>query len=613
MMLCIGQAAVRPRAAWRRTGALLLGLALLTPGAMARAQTSAGDLYKKAAAREQTLRGNAPGAPLADIRAGVQAYELVVRRYPRSGYCDNALWQGAGLALFAFERFHGDADRRTGERLLRLIKTEYPSSPFVRQLDARTKRFAAAAAPVAATSAPAGPAPPVPGPATPPVTTGPPTASVRPGTASIKSLTRLPLPTGVRVLIELDTDVEYVQDQLANPPRVFLDLHNAQLASSVSRDALAAPDDVLRAIRIGTRPDKTTRVVMELAAEPRYTLIALYDPYRLILDFERAAAAAPQDAPPAPAPPPSPESRPAAVNPPPKPVAVPSENVPAPAPSSPPPPAPPLIASTPPAPPSLPAPAAPSRNSNGAFSLARQLGLGISRIVIDPGHGGHDPGAQAFSLSEANLVLDIALRLEALLRKEPGVEVVMTRRADVFIPLEERTEIANRDGADLFLSIHANASRNKRATGIETYYLNFASNPEAEQVAARENSTSSRTMHNLSDIVQAIALNTKLDESKDLARLVQDSMVKRLRPQYKSLRNLGVKQAPFVVLVGAQMPSVLTEVSFITNRTEASMLGKPVYRQRLAQALFDAITRYQRSLKTAVAVAQRSEDGASKD
>jgi len=604
----IGQAAVRPRAPWRRAGVLLLGLALLCPGAMARAQTSAGDLYKKAAAREQTLRGNSPGAPLADIRAGVQAYELVVRRHPRSGYCDNALWQGAGLALFGFERFHDDADRRTGDRLLRLIKTEYPSSPFVRQLDAQTKRFTAAAAPVAATSAPAKPAPPVPaptvspGPATPPITTGPPTASVRPGTASITSLTRLPLPTGVRVVIELDTDVEYVQDQLANPPRVFLDLRNAQLAPSVNRDALGAPDDVLRAIRIGTRPDKTTRVVMELAAEPRYTLIALYDPYRLILDFARAAAAAPQDAPPAPAPPPSSEPKPASTGPPPTP-----------APSSPPAPALPPIAGTPPTPSLLPAPTAPSRNSNGAFSLARQLGLGISRIVIDPGHGGHDPGAQAFNLSEANLVLDIALRFEALLQKEPGVEVVMTRRTDVFIPLEERTEIANREGADLFLSIHANASRNKRATGIETYYLNFASNPEAEQVAARENSASGRTMRNLSDIVQAIALNNKLDESKDLARLVQDSMVKRLRPQYKSLRNLGVKQAPFVVLVGAQMPSVLAEVSFITNRTEASMLGKAAYRQRLAQALFDAIARYQRSLKTAVAVAQRSEEGSSKD
>jgi N-acetylmuramoyl-L-alanine amidase len=599
---------------------LLLGLALLGPG-LAQAQTTAADLYEKASAREQTVRASETGAPLAEIRSTVQAYELVVRRYPRSGYCDNALWQGAALALLAFERYHDQTDRRTGERLLRLIKSEYPSSPFVRQIEAQAKRFVAAAAPVVA-AAPARPAPTPPPSASPPSAPAPsPQASspARPGIARITSVTRLPLPTGVRVVIEMDAAAEYVQDQLANPPRVFIDLRNAQLAPSLAREALASPDDVLRAIRVGARPDNATRIVMELSAEPRYTLIALYDPYRLILDFDRPAA--PTQGPGAasgPASPPSPKPVPADHSAPPIPVPDAAPELP-PVPAAPPPavPAPSVQAAAPApipgktaAPSLLPAPAAPARNSNGTFSLARQLGLGVSRIVIDPGHGGHDPGALAFSLTEANLVLDIAVRLEALLQKEPGFEVVMTRRADVFIPLEERTAIANREGADLFLSIHANASRNKRTTGVETYYLNFASNPEAEQVAARENSASDRTMRNLSDLVQAIALNNKLDESKDLARFVQDAMVRRIRPQYKAVRNLGVKQAPFVVLVGAEMPSVLAEVSFITNKTEASMLGRPAYRQRLAQALFDAITRYQRSLKTSVAVAQRSGDGA---
>jgi len=187
--------------------------------------------------------------------------------------------------------------------------------------------------------------------------------------------------------------------------------------------------------------------------------------------------------------------------------------------------------------------------------------------------------------------------------EQPGIEVVMTRRTDVYIPLEERTAIANRANADLFISIHANASRNRIANGIETYFLNFASNPEAEQVAARENSASGGTMHNLPDIVQAIALNNKLDESKDLARLVQEALVTRVKPEHKAVRNLGVKQAPFVVLIGAQMPSVLAEVSFITNRTELALLKKPTYRQRVAQALFDAINKYQRSLKNAIVTA----------
>src|SRR6185436_18606491 len=162
-------------------------------------------------------------------------------------------------------------------------------------------------------------------------------------------------------------------------------------------------------------------------------------------------------------------------------------------------------------------------------------------------------------------------------------EVVMTRDTDVFIPLEERTAIANREAADLFLSIHANASRNPAARGIETYFLNFAMNPEAEAVAARENATSAQPMHNLPDIVKAIALNNKLNESRDLAETVQKSMVNRLTAKSKQLRDLGVKQAPFVVLIGAGMPSVLAEISFITHKQEGALLKTAAYRQQIAQ------------------------------
>ncbi len=181
----------------------------------------------------------------------------------------------------------------------------------------------------------------------------------------------------------------------------------------------------------------------------------------------------------------------------------------------------------------------------------------------------------------------------------------MTRNTDVFIPLEERTAIANREGADLFLSIHANASRNPKARGIETYFLNFATNPEAEAVAARENATSGRTMHSLPDIVRAIALNNKIDESRDFAEMVQKSMVRRLATRNKLVRDLGVKQAPFVVLIGAGMPSVLAEISFVTNKQDGALLKTPAYRQQIAQSLFDAIVRYQRSLKGVRAVASR--------
>ena len=251
------------------------------------------------------------------------------------------------------------------------------------------------------------------------------------------------------------------------------------------------------------------------------------------------------------------------------------------------------------------APAVPLSNGAGGFSLSRQLGLGVSRIVIDPGHGGHDPGASGHGLKEADLTLDIALRLEKLLQEEAGIEVALTRRSNAYVPLEERTAIANRESADLFLSIHANASRNSAAHGVETYYLSFASTPDAEAVAARENSASERAMHSLPDIIKAIALNNKLDESRDLATMVQESMVTRLRRSNRNMRNLGVKKAPFVVLIGAGMPSVLAEISFLTNRPEAQLLKTSAYKQRIAEALHDAVMKYRKALKRQTAVADR--------
>jgi N-acetylmuramoyl-L-alanine amidase len=208
-------------------------------------------------------------------------------------------------------------------------------------------------------------------------------------------------------------------------------------------------------------------------------------------------------------------------------------------------------------------------------------------------------------VEEADLTLDVALRLEKLLQNESGIEVVLTRRTDVYVPLEERTAIANREGADLFLSIHANASRNAAARGVETYFLSFATTPEAEAVAARENSASEKAMHNLPDIIKAIALNNKLDESRDLAAMVQDSLVTRLRRSNRNLRNLGVKKAPFVVLIGAGMPSVLAEIAFLTNKQEAQLLKTPAYKQRIAESLHAAILKYRASLKKLGQVADR--------
>ena len=557
-----------------QTATAVVLVAALAGAVPASAATSAKDLYTQALARERALRDANTEATVKDFRDLMDRYYRIVLRYPTSGYSDNALWQAGGLALVAYERFHDEADRRAGERYLRLLKAEYPSSSLVPRVAAQIQAFGTAARAHAAALAEAERQRQAAAAAARAAAAPPPPAAPAGGLARIRQIARQPLPAGTRVIIELDGEVAYHEERLEDPPRVFFDLKGVAFDPALNPGSQTVPGDVIRDIRLGKHPDDTARIVLELTEAPRYSVFALFDPYRLVIDFARTMTAPP---------PPRPDAAPAVVR-------TPVE------------PAPPLEA-TPPAALSLPAPVAPNANSDGQFSLARQLGLGISRIVIDPGHGGHDPGAKGTGLTEADAVLDIALRLEKLLVEQPGIEVIVTRRTDVYIPLEERTAIANRANADLFLSIHANASRNRAANGIETYFLNFASNPEAEQVAARENSASGGTMHNLPDIVQAIALNNKLDESKDLARMVQEALVTRVKPQHKAVRNLGVKQAPFVVLIGAEMPSVLAEVSFITNRAEVALLKKPAYRQRLAQALFDAINKYQKSLKNVIVTA----------
>jgi N-acetylmuramoyl-L-alanine amidase len=400
---------------------------------------------------------------------------------------------------------------------------------------------------------------------------------------TIRGITRMLLQDGVRVSIEMDRELLFQQEQLENPRRLFFDLKGALPAPELE-PALTFDDDVVREIRLGKHPNNTTRVVLDTEGVESYSVFTLYNPYRVIVDLRRAAP-----------PPASAANGAVAVS-----TTGPAAPEPKPAASAPPP-----LPSRPAATPALSAPEVPSVNSNGQFSIARQLGLGIARVVIDAGHGGHDPGAKSNGLSEAELTLDVALRLQKLLQKQPGIEVVMTRERNVFIPLEERTAIANRENADLFLSIHANASRNTKARGVETYFLNFATNPEAEAVAARENSASGRTMHSLPSIVRAIALNNKIDESRDFAATVQKSMVRRLAQKNSSLRDLGVKQAPFVVLIGAGMPSVLAEISFVTNKQEGQLLKTGAYRQSIAEALRDAVLGYQRSLKAKNAIATR--------
>jgi N-acetylmuramoyl-L-alanine amidase len=244
-------------------------------------------------------------------------------------------------------------------------------------------------------------------------------------------------------------------------------------------------------------------------------------------------------------------------------------------------------------------------------TLTRVLGLKIGRIVIDPGHGGHDTGTIGpHGLREKDLVLDVGLRLKALLERKTDAEVVMTRSDDTFIPLEERTAIANQKAADLFVSIHANASRDSSARGIETYYLNFTSDPHALEVAARENASSTESIHELQGLVRKIVLTEKITESRDLAADVQRSVYSTLVKAGAREEDRGVKRAPFVVLIGANMPSILAEISFVTNPRDERLLKRPEYRQRIAEALYRGIQQYTRNLGgLRVAEREQSEPG----
>jgi N-acetylmuramoyl-L-alanine amidase len=515
------------RSASAAAAAILLLGGALAPEVYAQ---SAETLYGAELAREAELRkeldlapqlrtqppGAATAALLRRVRSSVASYESIARRYPRSGYSDNALWQAAVLSADAFWQFGDVRDRATALRLFERLGAEFPTSSRVREVPAHTSRLTA--------------------------------SNTTTGSSMLKAIRRDVLPDAVRITLELERETMFYEERLNGPPRVFVDLQNTRVVEPLRDAAIPFTDDVVKQVRVGRQLDNRTRVVLDLNGAGRYSVYSLYNPYRIVIDFERAQPA--------------------------------------------------VVAEVP-----SPPPAPPSSNGSGGFSLSRQLGLGISRVVIDPGHGGHDPGAQVNGLTEADLVLDVALRLEKLLLKEPGVDVVLTRRTNAYVALEERTAIANRSAADLFLSIHANASGDAGVRGFETYFLNFATNPAAEAIAARENASSSKTMSNLPDIVKAIALNNKIDESRDFAAMVQTAMAEHLRRVDRNARNLGVKQAPFMVLIGATMPSVLTEVSFLSNRQEATLLRTQNYRQQLAEALFAGITRYQKSLKKTPAVA----------
>lgn len=456
-------------------------------------------------------------------------------------------------------------------------------------------------------------------------------------------------PTSTRIAIDLGGKVEYEAARVPNPDRIFFDLHGARLAPGLNGKEVQVIDDgYLKRIRAAQFQHDVTRVVLDITDVSGYSAFLLPDPWRLIIDVHSDKSAnrlAASNAKPAPQTDNSladvaalsaepakvtatagPTARPVVAR---VPSSGPSDGAPAPGPDT-------TAANTPPAPDSktrrnsrrgatpgtasedasTPHPADPT--SDGERSLVRALGLKVSRIVIDPGHGGHDSGTLGpGGIEEKDVVLDVALRVGRLLHDRLGAEIVYTRDTDTFIPLETRTAIANKAQADLFLSIHANSSPEPDARGVEAYYLNFTSDPTALDVAARENALSTSGVHQLSDLVRKIALKDKIDESREFAADIDTGLYDGLRKGNPGLKDRGVKKAPFVVLIGAQMPSVLAEISFLTNPEDAEELREPEYRERIAKALDAGVERYLRGLSgtrprpsgKALAATASSDDG----
>ncbi len=421
------------------------------------------------------------------------------------------------------------------------------------------------------------------------------------------------------VVIDLEDSVLYSSGRITNPDRIYFDLHAARLTSAVAKANIHTSGTLLTKVRVAQFQSRVVRVVLDITGVKEYAVSLTKRPTRLIIELypstlgktnttetARSRSATPDGAvqieeanqtesttatksrvngaveltdaapaPPAPAPKAIPEPSKTSLT---RPSSSGSKNKPD------------LVQAV----------SAPVPTRDGQSTLTRALGLKIGRIVIDAGHGGHDTGTIGpTGLMEKDLCLDVALRLGKLIeQKLPGADVVFTRSDDTFVPLEDRTRIANEAKADLFVSIHANSSPDHGARGVETYYLNMKGSPEAMEVAARENAVAQESIHDLEDMVMKIARTEKIDESKEFAEDVQESLSQRIQKTAKPVRDRGVRKAPFVVLIGADMPSILTEISFLSNPADEKLLKKPEHRQQIAEGVFQGVSSYLQSLNS---------------
>ena len=406
-----------------------------------------------------------------------------------------------------------------------------------------------------------------------------------------------------RIAIQTQGNYKILTDQIERPYRVYFDLNGIRPPATAHHGIQTIPvgDKRLKQIRVAEVSPGRTRIVFDLEGPTEVVSSQLVNPDRLMIELRPkgtrlSALSASQNA----APSEAAEIKPLPKDETPPPVLLPSK--------------PPLTAvpvtttpleSSQPAAPVVKPPlrnptgsASPAKHgSGGDSSLVRIFGLKLGKVVIDAGHGGHDTGTIGpHGLLEKDLVLDVALRLGKLISQQMGANVIYTRSDDTFIPLEERTKIANNEKADLFLSIHANSSPELSATGVETYFFNFTSDRNSLDLATRENATSTSSISDLNDLLHRAVLKAKLEESREFAQQVQSALWAESVKMNNKSRDRGVRQAPFVVLIGAMMPSILAEIGFVSNPHDEKLLQRPDQRQKIAEAIYKGVSRYAGSL-----------------
>jgi N-acetylmuramoyl-L-alanine amidase len=351
-----------------------------------------------------------------------------------------------------------------------------------------------------------------------------------------------------RIVLDIGKLREYIPGELQQPGRIYLDVLQAKLNPLLDGQSYPVKTDYLSQIVVFQKTSTTARVVMDVdfLKVKSYRAYHLFDPFRIVIDiYPRQAADAPGA-----------KAQPTAGQ-----------------------------------------PVRPPDPLPSGYSMARQLGLGVRTIVLDPGHGGRDPGCIGKSgLEEKAITLDVATALKKMLAEKGGLNVILTRESDIMVPLETLPVIANQKRADLFVSIHVNAHRDRKREGVETFFLNFSPDPAVVELAARENATSSKNIGQMKDIILKIAQNSKIDESRNLAERIQKNLLQSLAVANPKIKDLGVRGAPFYVLVGSEMPSVLVEISHLSNPSEEARLKTTRYRELAVQGIYNGIMEYIRSL-----------------